>query len=101
MDANADFQEFLASLNPEISEKLTNDGIDDFPTLKTLIVERVPEYKALIPRLGDQIKIEKALKALESAAGAIPNTFARNLYSVLFGFLRRLRGFIPLQWLYF
>ena len=80
MDANADFQEFLASLNPEICEKLTNDGIDDFPTLKTLIVERVAEYQALIPRVGDQIKIEKALKALESAAGTIPTHFPRNLY---------------------
>ena len=29
MGANADFQKFLASLNPEISEKLTNDGIED------------------------------------------------------------------------
>ena len=81
MDANPDFfQKFLASLKPEISKKLTDEGYDNFPTLKGLIADK-QEFMEVFPRSADRMSINLALKELESvAAGTIPTRFPKKLY---------------------
>ena len=78
MDANAEFENFLASLKPEISKKLTDEGYADFPTLQTLIAWE-GEFEKLF-RSADRVRIMDALKKLDPvAAGTIPTRFPKKI----------------------